>query len=47
MNLLEQCKRVADENKVSINTILKTGDPTKTIIEFANSENYDLIIMGN
>ena len=47
MNLLDECKRVADENKVSINMILKTGDPAKTIIEIANSENYDLIIMGS
>jgi nucleotide-binding universal stress UspA family protein len=45
--ILEQYKRVAAKNNVTVKTLYELGDPAKIIIKLANSNNYDLIIMGS
>lgn len=47
MKLLEQCKRQAMENNVLVETLLELGDYSQVIIDTANKNNYDLIIMGS
>jgi len=47
MKLLEQCKSQAIKNNVIVETLLKLGDHAQVIIDVANKNNYDLIIMGN
>ncbi len=45
--ILEQCKRIAAKNHITIRAISELGDPAKIIIGHANSNKYDLIIMGS
>lgn len=45
--ILDECKNEAAANSLKIKTVIKIGDPAKIITEMANSNNYDLIIMGN
>ena len=45
--ILEQCKRIAAKNNISIKTVSELGDPAKIIIELAKSNDSDLIIMGS
>ena len=45
--ILEQCKRIAAKNNISIKTVSELGDPAKIIIELAKSNDFDLIIMGS
>lgn len=47
MKLLEQCKRQAMENDILVETLLKLGDYSQVIIDTANKNNYDLIVMGS
>ncbi len=47
MKLLEQCKSQAIKNSVLVETLLELGDHAQTIIDIANKNNYDLIIMGS
>lgn len=47
MKLLEQCKRQAMENNVLVETLLELGDYSQVIIDTANKNNYDLIVMGS
>jgi len=47
MQLLEQCKSQAIKNSVLVETFLELGDHAQTIIDIANKNNYDLIIMGS
>ena len=44
---LGQYSNEAIKNNLSIETILKQGDPAQIIIELANTQNYDLIITGS
>lgn len=46
-DILEECKRVATKNNITIRTMSELGDPAKIIIELAKNKNYDLIIMGS
>ena len=46
-DILEQCKRIAAKNNISIKTVSELGDPAKIIIELAKSNDSDLIIMGS
>ena len=45
--LLEQCKTQAIKNNVKVETLLELGDYAQVIIDIANKNNYDLIIMGS
>ena len=45
--ILEQCKKIAARNNISIKTTSELGDPAKIIIKLAKSNDYDLIIMGS
>lgn len=47
MKLLEQCKSQAIKNNVQVETLLELGDHAQVIIDVANKNNYDLIIMGS
>lgn len=47
MKLLERCKCQAMENNVLIGTLLDLGDYSQVIIDTANKNNYDLIVMGS
>jgi len=47
MKILEQCKSHAIKNNVLAETILEVGDHAQVIIDIANKNNYDLIIMGS
>jgi len=47
MKLLEQCKSQAIKNNVLVETLLELGDHAQVIIDIANKNNYDLIIMGS
>ncbi len=44
--ILAEIKKIADEDGVSIKTILEEGSPSDTIIDVAEKGNYDLIVMG-
>jgi nucleotide-binding universal stress UspA family protein len=46
VTILEECKKVAAKNNVSVELMVEQGDPAKTIINISNDKNYDLIIMG-
>jgi nucleotide-binding universal stress UspA family protein len=39
--------RVAAKNNISIRALSELGDPAKIIIEHANSNDCDLIVMGS
>jgi nucleotide-binding universal stress UspA family protein len=45
--LLEQCKSEAARNNVQVETLLELGDHAQVIIDTANKNHYDLIIMGS
>ena len=45
--ILEQCKKIAARNNISIKTTSELGDPAKIIIKLAKSNDYDLIVMGS
>jgi nucleotide-binding universal stress UspA family protein len=45
--LLEQCKSQAARNNVPVETLLELGDHAQVIIDAANKNDYDLIIMGS
>ncbi|MEW6604026.1 MAG: universal stress protein [Thermoproteota archaeon] len=45
--ILEQCKREAIRNNVQVETLLELGDHAQVIIDTANKNDYDLIIMGS
>ena len=45
--ILEQCKSQAIQNNVTVATILEVGDHAQVIIDIANKNNYDLIVMGS
>jgi len=47
MKLLEQCKSQAIKNNVQVETLLEVGDYSQVIIDIANKNKYDLIIMGS
>ena len=47
MKLLEQCKHQAMENNVLVETLLELGDYSQVIVDTANKNNYDLIILGS
>jgi len=44
--ILSEAQKIADEEKATIKTRLEEGDPFKKIIEIAEEEHCDLIIMG-
>jgi len=44
---LEQCERIAAKNNIPIRARSELGDPAKIIIELANSNDCDLIVMGS
>ena len=44
--ILAEIKKIADEEGVSIKTILEEGSPSDTIIDVAEKGNYDLIVIG-
>ena len=45
--ILEQCKKIAARNNISIKTTSELGDPAKIIIKLAKSNDFDLIVMGS
>jgi nucleotide-binding universal stress UspA family protein len=45
--LLEQCRSQAAGNNVQAGTLLKLGDHAQVIIDIANKNDYDLIMMGS
>lgn len=45
--LLEQCKNQAQSNNVAVETLLKLGDYAQVIIDTADQNDYDLIVMGS
>jgi len=44
---LEECRKEAIKNNIPIEVMQKQGDPAQTIIEIANTQNYNLIITGS
>jgi len=44
--MLEEYRIEASKKNVSIEVIIKQGDPARIIIEFSKKNKYDLIIMG-
>lgn len=44
--LLEKVKRLGDDNKRQINTVIVRGHPAETIVKYAGDNNIDLIITG-
>jgi nucleotide-binding universal stress UspA family protein len=44
--ILAEAQKIADEEKATIKTRLEEGDPFKKIIEIAEEERCDLIVMG-
>jgi len=47
MKLLEQCRHQALEHGILVETLLKLGDYSQVIIDTANKNDYDLIMMGS
>jgi nucleotide-binding universal stress UspA family protein len=45
--LLEQCKNEAARNNVRAEILLELGDHAQVIIDTANKNDYDLIVMGS
>ncbi len=45
--LLNSCIENIQDYDGQLNTLIKVGRPWKTIVEIAEKENYDLIIMGS
>lgn len=45
--LLERCKSEATKNNVQAGTVLEEGDAAQVIIETANNNNSDLIVVGS
>ncbi len=44
--ILADIKEIADKEKQHIHTIINQGSPSNTIVDIANDENYNLIVMG-
>lgn len=47
MKLLELCRNQAMEHGILVETLLKLGDYSQVIIDTANKNDYDLIMMGS
>ncbi len=45
--ILEKQKKLFHENSIEVTTVLKTGDPADEICQFANSGDFNMIIMGS
>jgi nucleotide-binding universal stress UspA family protein len=45
--LLEKARQFFAEQKISVKTILKKGHPVQAIVNTANEENFDLIVIGS
>jgi nucleotide-binding universal stress UspA family protein len=43
---LSKAKELAEEQKAPIKTVCEEGEPHEKIVEIAEAENYDLIVMG-
>jgi len=46
VNSLNRAKEIAQQNNVILKTILEEGDPFERIVDLADGENYDLILIG-
>ena len=44
--VLEECKKEAAKNNISVELMIESGDPAQIIIEITKNKNYDLIIIG-
>ncbi|MGI6679791.1 MAG: universal stress protein [Dehalobacterium sp.] len=45
--ILLEAKEVFAKNNIEAKTIFKEGHPAQTIIDIANEEGYDLVVMGS
>lgn len=45
--LLEQCKSQAARNNIQVEILLERGDHAQVIIDTANKNDYDLIVIGS
>ncbi|SFS57387.1 universal stress protein [Halostagnicola kamekurae] len=43
---IEAIERAADEREIDVTTALERGIPSKTILEYADERNIDLIVIG-
>ena len=43
---LEEIKRIGEENKIDINTVVLRGHPAESIVKYSFDKKADLIIMG-
>jgi nucleotide-binding universal stress UspA family protein len=43
---LEECKKEAVKNNISVELRVESGDPAQVIIEITNNRNYDLVIIA-
>ncbi|KDE57470.1 universal stress protein [Halostagnicola sp. A56] len=43
---IEAIERAADEREIDVTTALERGIPSKTILEYANERDIDLIVIG-
>ncbi len=45
--LLEECREIAAKRGVDVETVIETGQPARTILETAEAEDVDQIVMGS
>ena len=45
--ILDECSLIATKKGITLTTNLLEGDPASTILEFSQSEKYDVIIIGS
>ena len=45
--ILDECSSIATKKGIAINTTLLEGNPASTILEFSQTEKYEVIIIGS
>ena len=45
--ILDECSSIATKKGIVITTMLLEGNPASTILEFSQSEKYEVIIIGS
>ena len=45
--ILDECSSIATKKRIVITTTLLEGNPASTILEFSQSEKYEVIIIGS
>lgn len=45
--ILEECYKETRKNRIDAETVLLRGHPGSQIVQYANAEHFDIVIMGN